>query len=86
MRITVSLFSVTIAGLMALPEPAAPPAASAEPDRMQQTVCRKDKVIGSLIATKKTCHTRSQWAYIDEKNQSFSRDMVDSTRTKSGGN
>ena len=55
-------------------------------DRMQQIVCRKDKVIGSLISTKKTCHSRAQWAYIDDTNQAFSRDLVDTTRTKPGSN
>ena len=72
-------------------EPAAAPAVPAaveapKVDRMQQTVCRKDKVIGSLVSTKKTCHTRAQWAYIDDTNQQFSRDLVDQTRTKPGGN
>lgn len=68
---------------VATPTPAADTAAQ---DRMQQIVCRKDKVIGSLVATKKTCHSRAQWAYIDDTNQAFSRDLVDSTRTKPGGN
>ena len=95
MRISTSLFSLAVAGLMATSAlaadpaaPAAPPVAapSAEPDRMQQTICRKDKVIGSLIATRKTCHTRAQWAYIDDTNQAFSRDLADNTRSRSNGN
>lgn len=55
-------------------------------DRMQETVCRRDKETGSLVKSKKTCHTRAQWAYIDDTNQAFSRDLVDTTRTKSGSN
>lgn len=96
MRKTISLFSVAIAGVLSATaaiaaEPAATPTAPAaveapKVDRMQQTVCRKDKVIGSLVSTKKTCHTRAQWAYIDDTNQAFSRDLVDQTRTKPGGN
>ncbi len=101
MRITTSLFGLFAAGLLSATvqaaEPVAAPAVAAtvaavpvadaaKPDRMQQTVCRKDKVIGSLVSTKKTCHTRAQWAYIDDTNQAFSRDLVDTTRTKSGGN
>ena len=96
MRKTISLFSAAIAGVLTATaaiaaEPAAAPAAPAaveapQVDRMQQTVCRKDKVIGSLVSTKKTCHTRAQWAYIDDTNQAFSRDLVDQTRTKPGGN
>jgi hypothetical protein len=70
------IFGVTVAAADA-PAP--------KTDRSQETVCRKEKTIGSLIATKKTCHTRAQWAYIDDTNQAFSRDLVDSTRTKQGG-
>jgi hypothetical protein len=80
-------------------QPAAPPAAAEAPtttpaplptptkaDRSQEIVCRKDKVIGSLVATKKTCHSRAQWAYIDDTNQAFSRELADFTRTKPAGN
>ena len=81
------------AALMTTAAQAADPVATPAPatdttaqDRMQQIVCRKDKVIGSLISTKKTCHSRAQWAYIDDTNQAFSRDLVDSTRTKPGSN
>ncbi|MFZ4687655.1 MAG: hypothetical protein ACOYLS_00315 [Polymorphobacter sp.] len=79
---------MTAAAQAADPAPAAAPAAAApaSTDRMQQIVCRKDKVIGSLVSTKKTCHSRAQWAYIDDTNQAFSRDLVDNTRTKPGGN
>jgi hypothetical protein len=68
---------------VATPTPATDTAAQ---NRMQEIVCRKDKVIGSLISTRKTCHSRAQWAYIDDTNQAFSRDLVDNTRTKPGGN
>ena len=72
-------------GVAAADAPAPPAPEAAKTDRSQETVCRKEKTIGSLIATKKTCHTRAQWAYIDDTNQAFSRDLVDSTRTKQGG-
>ncbi len=80
-----ALFTTTVQAA----EPVATPAPAADAtaqDRMQQIVCRKDKVIGSLISTKKTCHSRAQWAYIDDTNQAFSRDLVDTTRTKPGSN
>ncbi len=96
MRTNISLFSVVIGGVLTATasfaaEPAAAPAAPAaaeapQIDRMQQTVCRKDKVIGSLVSTKKTCHTRAQWAFIDDTNQNFGRDLVDSTRSRPGSN
>ena len=86
------VFGATLASLMlastavSAAEPAAPAAATAPVDRMQETVCRRDKETGSLVKSKKTCHTRAQWQYIDDTNQAFSRDMVDTMRTKPGGN
>lgn len=68
------------------PVAVAAPVAAAPVDPMQQTVCRRDVETGSLVKKKKTCHTRAQWAYIDDFNQGFSRDLVDTTRTRSGGN
>lgn len=64
--------------------PAQTPPAPA-PDKMQEIVCRKDKETGSLVKTKKTCHSRAQWAFIDDENQRFSRNLVDETRSKPGG-
>jgi hypothetical protein len=55
-------------------------------DRSQEIVCRKEKETGSLVKTKKTCHSRAQWAYIDDVNQSQTRTMQDDMRTKPGGN
>jgi hypothetical protein len=88
----IALFGMTSAWLVvtvaALAADAAPsPAPAAEPDRMQQVVCRKDREIGSLVRSRKTCHTRAQWQYIDDTNQSFGRNLVDDTRSKpQGGN
>ena len=79
--------AVLFAAIASAAEPAAmPPAAVAATDPMQQIVCRKDKETGSLVKVRKTCHSRAQWAYIDDTNQTFSRDLVDASRTKSGGN
>ena len=78
--------ALTFAAPVGAAETPAPAPAAAKPDRSEEIVCRKDKVIGSLISTKKTCHSRAQWAYIDDTNQAFSRDLVDQTRTKPGGN
>ena len=64
-------------------EPAAAPAVS---DRSQEIVCRKEKETGSLVKSKKTCHSRAQWAYIDDTNQQQTRSMADDMRTRSGGN
>ena len=94
-RSTVGILLAVMAPAIAIAEPAPPSApaaptppaiAAAEPDRMQQMVCRKDKETGSLVKTKKTCHTRAQWAYIDDVNQSAGRDLVDNNRGRPSGN
>ena len=66
--------------------PAAAVAAAPAPDRSQEIICRREKETGSLVKGKKTCHSRAQWAYIDDENQRFSRNLVDDTRTKAGSN
>jgi hypothetical protein len=66
-------------------EPVAAPADTAT-DRSQEIVCRKEKETGSLVKSKKTCHSRAQWAYIDDTNQQQTRTMADDMRTKQGGN
>ncbi len=63
-----------------------PAAANPVSNRMQETVCRKDKETGSLVKVRKTCHTRAQWQYIDQTNQTFSRDLIDNARTKATSN
>jgi hypothetical protein len=55
-------------------------------DKSQEIVCRKEKETGSLVKSKKTCHSRAQWAYIDDTNQQQTRTMADDMRTKQGGN
>lgn len=92
MRTISMLLGITVASLASIAgavETAAPAvvemAAPAVIDPGQQTVCRKDRETGSLVKAKKTCHTRSQWQYIDEENQRFSRNLVDETRTRSSG-
>lgn len=85
------LFVSSVIGFAALfgtaafaqPTPAAPAAAT---DRSQEIVCRKEKETGSLVKSKKTCHSRAQWAYIDDTNQAQTRTMADDMRTRSGGN
>jgi hypothetical protein len=74
-----------------------PPPAAAKPNTVtgkppaddpywQQTVCRKDVETGSLVKVRKTCHTRAQWAYIDDTNRDFSQRLMDDNRTKSTSN
>ncbi len=76
---------VSPAVVLAQPAPAAP-AATPVVDRMDETVCRKDRETGSLVKSKKTCHTRRQWQYIDDTNQNFGRNLIDENRSRPGGN
>lgn len=66
-------------------EPVAIAAAPAVATAGQEIVCRKEKETGSLIKSRKTCHSRAQWAYIDDTNQQQTRTMADEMRSKSGG-
>jgi hypothetical protein len=82
---------IGIAGAALAAEPAPTPAAPtvATPtatDVSQEIVCRKEKETGSLVKTKKTCHSRAQWAYIDDVNRNFSRQMVEDGTTRPAGN
>jgi ActR/RegA family two-component response regulator len=86
-----TLFGLTVASILmataaVAADAVAPAAPAAGPDRMQQTICRRDKETGSLVKSHKTCHTRAQWEYIDDTNQAFSRNLVDDTRGKMNGN
>ncbi|KPF64168.1 hypothetical protein IP88_13975 [alpha proteobacterium AAP81b] len=69
--------------------PATPPPATTPPapanDPMDQTVCRKTLETGSLVKARKQCHTRRQWAYLDEANGTAARNMVDDNRSRPGG-
>jgi hypothetical protein len=77
------------------PQPAVPTSATPQVvienapqaiDPGAEIVCRKVKETGSLIKSKKTCHTKSQWAYIDEQHQRLGRQMVQDGTTRPAGN
>jgi hypothetical protein len=86
--VTAAFFGAATA--MAQPAPAATaaaaPAAAAAPDTSQDIVCRKTKETGSLIRGKKTCLTRSQWSYVDSEHQRASRQLVEDSTSRVGGN
>lgn len=66
--------------------PLAPPPPAAEADPMDKMVCRRQLETGSLVRAKRQCHTRRQWAYLDEQNQTSARQLVDDTRSRPGSN
>ena len=55
------------------PAPVAPPttksATLASADKADEVICRRQTETGSLVKIKKTCHTRSQWEYIQAENK-----------------
>ncbi len=67
-------------------EPQAAAATAVQSVEKERMICRTEKETGSLVKRKKTCHTKSQWQYIDDTNQSFANRLVDDTRSKSGSN
>lgn len=72
--------SLLLASIAISAETPPPPAPNADP--MQQTVCRRQLETGSLVRSKKTCHSRAQWAYIDDANQDAARKLVDDNTGK----
>jgi molybdenum-dependent DNA-binding transcriptional regulator ModE len=81
-----SLVTVATAGYAqtAAPAPVVNVVPSVDPG--QEIVCRKVKETGSLIKAKKTCHSKAQWAYIDDQNQTLGRKMVEDGTTRPAGN
>jgi hypothetical protein len=55
-------------------------------DRENEMICKRDRETGSLVRTKKTCHTRSQWAYIKSENQRMGQDFIIANQNRPSGN
>lgn len=62
---------------------AAAPAA-APVDKSKEVICKRDKETGSLVKARRTCLTREQWAYVQDTNQQFARDLNNSTMSRPG--
>jgi hypothetical protein len=45
---------------------ATPPQPAAKPNENNKVICRRYKETGSLIATKRVCHTRQDWMKLNE--------------------
>jgi hypothetical protein len=86
--------------LVATPAPAVAPAPAAAPeaapvtktaeaaaaDRANEVICRKQQETGSLVKVKKTCHTRQQWAYIEQENKRMGQDFILNNQGRPGSN
>lgn len=77
-------FALLIAAAALAPAAAQTPAAAPPVDKSQEIVCKRDKKTGSLVKVKRTCLTRQQWAYVQETNQQFARDLNNSTMSRPG--
>ncbi|WP_372919512.1 hypothetical protein [Sandarakinorhabdus sp.] len=77
-------FALLIAAAALAPAAAQTPAAAPPVDKSQEIVCKRDKETGSLVKVKRTCLTRQQWAYVQETNQQFARDLNNSTMSRPG--
>lgn len=55
-------------------------------DPLDKMICRRQAETGSLVRARRECHTRRQWAYLDEQHQAAGRTLVDDTRSRPNGN
>lgn len=79
-----------VAAPAATPAPAAPPttksAETASADKADEVICRRQQETGSLVKVRKTCHTRSQWAYIQQENKRMATEFVLNNSGRPSGN
>ena len=68
------------AAAVAQETPAAPAPAPAAPEKKQ---CRLYGQTGSIMPGKRVCHTKAEWASIDQANGTTARDMSDAARQSS---
>jgi hypothetical protein len=80
----------TITGIvlltMAQPLVAQQPPAIAQvgaPEKAERKICKRSAPSGSLIETRRECHTREEWSRIAQAARATGQDMVD--RAGSGG-
>ena len=93
MRYCTLIASFIVAGIFgaaAIAQPMTPQiiveTASPTVDPGAEMICRRTKNTGSLVKSKKTCHTRSQWSFIAEENQRLGRQLVQDGTTRPSGN
>ena len=53
----------------------AEPAQTAEAG--EKLICKKQRETGSLVKTRKTCHTAREWQRLRERNQEFGAELRD---------
>jgi hypothetical protein len=85
-----AVFPTAPATAFAQTESTAPPATKsaevASADKANEMICRKQSETGSLVKVKKTCHTRSQWEYIQQENKRIGQEFVQNNQGRPSGN
>jgi hypothetical protein len=75
------MIAMLFAALVAVPLQAAPgPAPSPSPATADRPICRREVPTGSNFA-KKVCHTRADWAAIDDANARNAGSALDNRRS-----
>lgn len=65
---------------------AAPAAGAEKPAAKDKLICRRETPIGSLIATRKMCLTKTQWAERERVGNDVARQMVQDNQGRPSGN
>jgi hypothetical protein len=66
----------------ATPAPAAPTAPAAAPEKEKKS-CRREEITGSIMQPR-ICHTKEEWAAIDEANRQNAQNFAASKRNSRG--
>lgn len=61
-------------------------AEQAAKDKSDEVICHREVEIASLVKTKKTCHTRAQWQYIQAETKRIAQDFILNNQNRPGGN
>jgi hypothetical protein len=69
------------AAAFAYPEGAGDHVATTDPNKV---ICRSQEVIGSRLATEKTCHTAAEWAQY-EREMRLTTDRIQMQKSHQGG-
>jgi hypothetical protein len=55
------------------------------PRRADEVVCKKFAETGSLVKKRRVCHTRAQWAKMNDRDQDAARQFVEENRGTPSG-
>jgi hypothetical protein len=80
---SISITFLTLA-MMAEAATAAKPAPPSDPQ--DKLICRRLEVVGSLVAGKRICMTKREWARYTEQSRAAAEDMQTSGNRLAGGN